>query len=173
MAKTYTYTARSADDPARAVTFTLQDHQLKAELVLSSEKVERSLKAAGQEAAARQPDETDKWIAAVAEPLKERDNEPFALGDVDASAEGEELRVTAWNYTHDRRLQPIVIAMERVDNPQAASAFAREINRRKLSATRRARFMRAVGLRLVWYLAGFVSASCLIVWVLNKGGGKS
>ncbi len=133
MTKTYTYTARSLQDPARAMTFTLHDHHLTAELALPPEEVERSLKAVQQPSPLKPPGDTDKWIAAVAEPLEERGDQPFALDDIDASANGEELRVTAWSHAKDDQLQPIVIAMDHVDNPAAAAAFADEINRRKLA----------------------------------------
>jgi hypothetical protein len=170
MPKTYTYTARSVDDPARAVTFTLHDHHLTAEFALPSEEIEQRLKVAArrEEAASKQQAETDQWLAAVAEPLRERGNEPFVLDDVDASMAGEDLRVTAWSRTEDRRLQPIVIALEHVDNPQAAAAFANEVNRRKLASARRVRLTQAVGRRAIWYVMGFISAVALIVWLQKK-----
>ena len=170
MPKTYTYTARSVDDPARAVTFTLQDHHLTAEFVLPPEEIEQRIKAAARqtEVEAGQHVETDKWIAAVAEPLRERGDEPFTLEDVDASMAGEDLRVTAWSHTEDRHLQPIVIALEHVDNPQAAAAFAREINHRKLASARRVRLVSAIGGRAFWYLVGFISALALLGWLQKK-----
>jgi hypothetical protein len=170
MPKTFTYTARSIDDPARAVTFTLRDHHLTAEFALPSEEIEQRLKTAARQEAAdsKQQAETDQWLAAVAEPLRERGNEPFVLDDVDASMAGEDLRVTAWSHTEDRRLQPIVIALEHVDNPQAAAAFANEVNRRKLASARRVRLTQAVGRRAIWYVMGFISAVALIVWLQKK-----
>jgi hypothetical protein len=170
MPKTYTYTARSIDDPARAVTFTLHDHHLTAEFALPSEELEQRLKVVTrqEEADSKQQAETDKWLAAVAEPLRERGDEPFVLEDVDASLAGEDLRVTAWSRTQDRHLQPIVIALEHVDNPQAAAAFTHEINRRKLSSARRVRFMQAIGRRTIWFGVGFISAVALIVWLQKK-----
>jgi hypothetical protein len=170
MPKTYTYTARSVDDPARAVTFTLQDHRLTAEFVLPPEEIEQRIKAATgpAEVEVEQHGETDQWIAAVAAPLRERGDEPFVLEDVDASIAGEDLRVTAWSHTEDQHLQPIVIALEHVDNPQAAAAFAREINHRKLASARRTRLASAIGRRAFWYLAGFISAIVLLGWLQKK-----
>jgi hypothetical protein len=174
MPKTYTYTARGADDPARAITFTLHDHHLTAEFALPPDEIDQRLKAAiGQaETSAAQSADTNQWIASVAEPLRQHGDEPFALDDIDASTDGDALRVTAWSHADDQRLQPIVIALDHVDNPQAAAAFADEVNHRKLVSARRAHLMQAIGGRVFWFTAGAVVAVGVMVWLRKKSSAR-
>ena len=165
MENTYTYTARSAEDPSRMVTFTLRDHRLTVDLTTSAEDLRKALRSSQEDVAA---DETLTWIKTIAGPLHSRGDDSFSLDDIDASVDRDALRIAAWTQSDDEHVQPIIISLDRVDNADAARAFVRELNRRKLSLARRQRLLGVIGQRLYWFLTGFFTATLSLFWLRHK-----
>ncbi len=150
MAKTHTYTARSGNDLEQAVTFTLYGQTLTIE-PRGSGWTEQMLHSTGAKA------QTAAWPLTLAT-VHELNEPRLDLLDVDARIEKDNLRLMAWGRSHDRRWLPIAIVIEHVDNPTAARVFVGELNRRKMSALRRAHFFAWLGARAVWLLAGSLTA---------------
>jgi hypothetical protein len=93
-------------------------------------------------------DPSQAWLKPLVTLLLERGTRPFHVADVDASAENGSLRVAAWNRSGGLRLAPIIFAFGKIDNPVAAKAFAKELNRRKQAAAHSGNFPRDVELLL-------------------------
>ena len=69
MENTYTYTARSVDNPEQVVTFTLQDHQMSVGLGAPLEQIESVLQQMDDEGEdAGQGTQTGIWLRPLAEP---------------------------------------------------------------------------------------------------------
>ncbi len=157
MEDTYTYIARSADDAAQVVTFTLHDHSMSVGLGAPLEQVERALEPEGEV-------RPRLWLKPLAVSLLERGTRPFRVADVDAGAEGDWLSVTAWYRAGGLRLAPVILIRGRVDNPQAALAFVEELNRRKASVTIPFKLLGVLDYWATWLLAGFLMVGLLGIW---------
>lgn len=157
MEDTYTYIARSAEDPAQAVTFTLHDHSMSVGLGAPLEHVERALQP--EDEARLQP-----WLKPVAVSLLERGTRPFRVADVDARAEGNWLSVTGWVRAGGLRLLPIILIRGRVDNPEAALAFVEELNSRKASVEGAFKLLGLLDYWATWLTAGFFMLGLLRFW---------
>lgn len=147
MAKTYTYTARSAENPERVVTFTLRDSRMSVGVGAPLEQVERAIQLsrgeeAGEERGAEEAEEGAEleveeeerpklWLRPVAVSLIERGTRPVHVDDVVANVSDDWLQVKAWIRTGGLRLIPITLIDGRVDNPVAAQDFVEEIGERK------------------------------------------
>jgi len=150
MAKTYTYTARSADDPAQVITITLYNHTLSIGPG-TPEQIPPKLWSTAPKA---EPEAADLSAARL---------KAVALLDVETSIVKDSLRLVIWSHSNKRHWLPIMIVMEHVDNPDAARAFVKELNRRKMSARRRERLFGFVGTRLTWFIAGtFITSAAMI-----------
>lgn len=161
MAKTYTYTARSADDPAQVITITLYNHTLSIGPG-TPEQIPPKLWSTAPKAEPEADDLSAAWLKAVAL-LKESNCGRFALPDVETNIVKDSLRLVIWSHSNKRHWLPIMIVMEHVDNPDAARAFVKELNRRKMSARRRERLFGFVGTRLTWFIAGtFITSAAMI-----------
>jgi hypothetical protein len=143
MDKTYTYTARSADNPERVVTFTLRGSRMSVGVGTPLEQVEKALQIGGgeelepeeeleEEAAVVSEEEHKLWLKPLAVSLMERGTRPLHVDDVDAKAADDWLQVRAWVRTGGLRLFPITLIDGRIDNPDAAQAFAEEIAERQV-----------------------------------------
>lgn len=132
MEDTYTYTARSARHPEKVITFTLHDDSLTMDVGAMLEQAQRTMKSAtaeeGEEA------EAPQWLKPMAANLMEVAARPFHVGDIEASAKDEGLQVAAWVRAGGLRTVPFLFVMERVDNPEAAQTFVKELKRRKTAA---------------------------------------
>lgn len=157
MEDTYTYIARSADDPAQAVTFTLHDNSMSVGLGAPLEHVERALEPEGEV-------RPRPWLKPLAVSLLERGTRPFRVADVDATAEDDWLSVTAWFRGGGLRLAPVILIRGRVDNPEAALAFVEELNRRKASVTGPFKLLGVLDYWATWLLAGFFLLGLLGIW---------
>jgi hypothetical protein len=135
MEDTYTYTARSALNPERVVTFTLYDHHMSVEVGAPLEQMERIIESRAEEEETAEAEPAQPWIKPVAAALVERGLRPFDVTDVDAEAENGGLEVRAWVRSGGLRVAPITFAMDAVDNPDATRAFVKELDHRKQSAT--------------------------------------
>jgi len=176
---TYTYTARSADDPDQVVTFTLQDHRMVIDVGVPLEHVERALRrrqatereeaeVEGEGAAAEIEPYSYSWLKPMVVSLLERGTRPFNIGDVSVKAEDEGLWVTAWARASGLRLAPVVFGMSRVDNPEAAEAFAREVKKRKESVPSPRRFPGFMDYWASWLFASFATVTLLVVWLWSR-----
>jgi hypothetical protein len=143
MAKTYTYTARSAENPERVVTFTLRGSRMSVGVGAPLEQVERAIELGrgdeepeekGEEGAEIEVGETEKpklWLRPVAVSLVERGTRPVHVNDVVANVADDWLKVRAWIRTGGLRLLPITLIDGRVDNPVAARDFVEQVEERK------------------------------------------
>lgn len=136
MENTYTYTARSIENPEQVVTFTLQDHHMSVGLGAPLEQVETLLQRvdAGKEKAGEGA-LGNLWLRPLAVSLLERGVGPFRVADVNATAEEDWLRVSAWYRAGGLALAPVTLVNGRVDNPPAAQAFVEELQERKSEVT--------------------------------------
>jgi hypothetical protein len=133
MKNTYTYTARNAENPEHVVTFTLIGNRMSVGVGAPLEKIEQTIEAVSGEEAEGEAD-LKLWIKPMAVSLAERGTEPFRIVDVDADVVDDRLSVRGWIRTGGLRLAPITITEGRVDNPDAARAFADEVAERKADA---------------------------------------
>jgi len=127
---TYTYTARSSVDPARAATFTLFKKHLSVDLAVPFEQLDSLLEGTPEEAA-EEPSGSGPWMRPLLVSLAQRKLSPFRLADVDARLKAERLHVRAWSRFAGLRLAPIDFVWQQVDNPSAAHDFVRELHRRQ------------------------------------------
>jgi hypothetical protein len=142
MGKTYTYTARSADNPERVITFTLRDSRMSVGVGAPLEHVERAIRLGGgeeveeeieeeAEVEVREAERTKLWLRPLAASLVERSTRPVHVDDVVANLADDWLQVRAWIRTGGLRLIPVTLIDGRVDNPVAAQDFVEEVHERK------------------------------------------
>lgn len=149
MADTYTYTARSAEDPERVVTFTLRDSRLSVEVGAPLEQVERVIEAGrdrlkGDEERSEEETEAEMreaetvegepptvWLRPLTVSVVERGTGPVHVDDVVVRLSENWLQVKAWVRAGGLRLLPITLMDERIDNPVAAADFVEEVEKRK------------------------------------------
>ncbi len=144
MAKTYTYTARSADNPERVVTFTLRDSRMSVGVGAPMEQVEAAIELGrgkeepeeegaeeGTEVEVARAERPKLWLRPVAVSLVERGTQPVHLDDVVARLNNDWLTVRAWVRAGGLRVVPITLIDGRVDNPVAAGDFVEEVQERK------------------------------------------
>lgn len=165
MENTYTYTARSIENPEQVVTFTLQDHHMSVGLGAPLEQIETVLQRidagkeeAGQEALAK------LWLRPVAVSLLERGVGPFRVSDVSATAADDWLRVSAWYRAGGLALAPITLVDGRVDNPQAAQAFVEEVDKRKSEVTGTVAPLNVLDYWFTWVLASVLLFGLFQIW---------
>jgi hypothetical protein len=160
---TYTYTARSAVNPSKVVTFTLHDHRMSVELGAPLELVERALGVEEGETDADQEARIQPWVKPMAVSVMERVARPFNIADVDVNVQDDRLQVTSWVRTTGLRLAPVVFLMEHVDNPEAAHAFAGEVEERKATGRHPGRFRGPLDYWGGWFLVGLAIA--VMLWI--------
>jgi hypothetical protein len=188
MENTYTYTARSADDPTRVVTFTLYNDQLAVGVGVPMEQVERSVRASLAEARDEAEgeggavietatategeggEEAGVWAKPLAVSLVERATRPISISDVDARLRDGDLRLTAWVRTGGLRLAPLTFRVDRVDNADAAEAFVSELERRKRAASAPGIFAGPLDYWATWLLGSALALTLLIVGLRKHDG---
>ncbi|RME42713.1 MAG: hypothetical protein D6791_17080, partial [Chloroflexi bacterium] len=153
MQDTYTYTARSAENPDEVATFTLHDHSLSVELggALLAQ-VERALQPEEAQGEARLP----PWFRPALTWVVQRLLRPFNIADVTANAKDDGFWIMAWVRAGGLRLAPVTVGWRKVDNPDAAQAFVRELNKRKVSAAHPGRLPGPLDYWATWALVGFL-----------------
>jgi hypothetical protein len=184
MENTFTYTARSASAPEKVVTFTLFDESMSVELGVPLEHLERALAGRGEaeeakeatEAEPRETQEEDQAPAAtsayyalkpMAVSLMERGGQPFSIADVSATAENGGLDVTAWVRAKGLRLAPVRFDWDRVDNPDGAKAFVREVRARNRVTSRPGRFGGIMDYWISWLAFGALILA--LFWPRKRG----
>lgn len=130
MENTYTYTARSADDPQKIVTFTLHDDKMSVGVGAPMEQLEQAVASITADEDEK-PEEAQLWLKPLAISLIERGTGPFNVEDVDATIEEGRLNVKGWVRLAGLRGGAITLMEGKVDNPDAAEAFVTELDRRK------------------------------------------
>lgn len=139
MANTYTYTARSARDPERVLTFTLYKNSLSVNLTGVLESLEQVA------TAERRGDEAKKQLKSQFKPttLKVVENlsGPVHLGDVNVELDAtNQFALKSWKRVGGLRLAPINISIGPVDNPEAAEAFIAEFEQRRAASSHPSKF---------------------------------
>jgi hypothetical protein len=168
MENTYTYTARSIENPEQVVTFTLQDHHMSVGLGAPLEQIETVLQRIGTgeeaEEEAGQGAQAKLWLKPLAISLLERNVGPFRVADVNATAEDDWLRVSAWYRAGGLALAPVALVDGHVDNPQAAQAFVQELEERKADVTGAFGLLNVLDYWLTWLLGVALIFGLLQVW---------
>jgi hypothetical protein len=164
MENTYTYTARSIENPQQVVTLTLQDHHMSVGLGARLEQIEVVLQEedAGEERG--QGSQARLWLKPLAVSLLERSVGPFRVADVDATAEEDRLRVSAWYRAAGLALAPITLVNGSVDNPPAAQAFVKELDERKSQVTGAFSLLNVLDYWFTWILAGALMLGLFQIW---------
>jgi len=128
---TFTYTARSIDDPNKMAMFTLHNGSVSVDL--GSTLMEQASEAYD----ATTDEESDKrlatWIKPAATGALQKLVKPIPLSDFDAEMSGDMLQATAWIRAGGLRLAPVMMTWQAVDNPDGAQAFVNELRERKES----------------------------------------
>jgi len=160
MTDTYTFTARSTEDPQNVVTFTLEDHHLQIDLTGLLEPLSHITDPEKMQEQAR------KVIRAQLKPgvLKfvEGFTGPVPVSDVESSLHGQDFHLTAWQRMRGLRLVPVRFSMEQVDNPEAAEGFIEELTARKKEADQVSAFLGPLD-----YWLGWIGLGLLIVLLVR------
>jgi hypothetical protein len=164
MENTYTYTARSIEDPEQVVTFTLQDHRMSVGLGAPLEQIETVLEQVDDGEEAGQGSQRKLWLRPLAVSLLQRGVGPFRVADVKAATEDDWLRISAWYRAGGLALVPVTLVNGRVDNPQAAQAFVDELEERKSEVTGALGLLNLLDYWFTWILAGGLMLGLFQVW---------
>lgn len=137
MENTYTYIARSAENPLRVATFTLYADRMSIGLGAPLEQMGALMPDEAEESAesAEIIETGSPWLRPLIISLIERRTTPFHIRDVEISRSSGALRVYAWSRVAGLRLFPVIMSWREVDNPAAADDFVREIEERKQAAS--------------------------------------
>jgi hypothetical protein len=150
MERTYTYTARSAEDPARIVTFTLHDHRMSVGLGVPVEQIARLLPSDKEDKGIQDGEKPRLWLKPLGLVLLERRTHPFRILDVSAEMAEDRLRVRAWVRPGGLALLPITLLSGPIDNVEAAQSFVAEVEQRKAKAAGLFGFLRFLDYWLTW-----------------------
>lgn len=165
MATTYTYTARSADDPSHMATFTLYQERMTIDVGGAFEQIERTIQARAQSAksqngsdangkASSSPLVVPPWVKPAAIRLAQQGAKPFSITDVVVVAsDGGTLNVRTWVRVGGLRLAPLNFHWNEVDNPDAALAFATELARRQKAVIQPGPFTGLLDYWVTWIVA--------------------
>lgn len=132
MASTYTYIARSTDDPRRAAIFTLHGNRVSIEPVTAPSYYQVGEGDMRRRGRLRNVRRMMPWMMPAGVYAAERVlHKDFRVSDVMARASGDGLSVWAWVRPGGLRLAPVMMRWRHVDNPDAAQAFVQEVDRRR------------------------------------------
>jgi hypothetical protein len=162
LVNTYTYTARSADNPDRVMTFTLHDHSLSVDLGVPLEHVERAVEARMAEGKGEY--HVQSWLKPMTISTIERATRPFDVNDVDVDTGDGQLQVRAWLRAGGLRVAPITLINEPVDNPGAAQAFAIEVDKRQTVDAGLGKLLSLLDYWVTWFVAGLSMVLLLQIW---------
>ena len=165
---TFTYTARSLENPENVVTFTLHDHSMSVDMSVPIENLERALQSAAEAEQKMIPISQLPWLRPVSASLIQWGTHPFRVADIEASLEGYRLGVLAWIRLGGLRLAPIPLPIEPVDNPEAAEAFVKELSARKDTAESPGRFQGPLDYWAGWLLSALLIIIPTLIWLRGK-----
>lgn len=167
MEDTYTFVARSASNPAHMAVFTLHDHNMSVTAGEPLAELEEALQQSEAEGNGEVSQELREHAPALARPflvrLLQRIAGPFGLADVEASASDEGLQVVSWYRVGGLRVAPMILAWDRVDNPDASQKFAQEIERRQQDIDQTGRYPGPLDYWVGWALTGLAGLAALVV----------
>lgn len=166
---TYTYTARSADDPASVVTFTLLNGHMRVNLTDVMEQV--AVVAGAQE----KPEEIKRQLSTQTKPIFTKALEnylgPVHIHDVDAKLKNDRLKVILWQRISGLRLAPVIFKLGKIDNEDAAEAFVDEVNQRKTKTSLGRKFSGPLDYWAGW--AGIlILAGGLLRWMVKRNNAQ-
>jgi hypothetical protein len=127
--KTYTYTARNAEDPDNVVTFTIDEERLRVNLTDLMEPPKPLSRSTSRPRQALHQVKTK--TKPVFKKLREKVFGPVHISDVDAKLTEDKFLVRMWPRVAGLRVAPLRINMGQVDNEDAAEAFVDELDYRK------------------------------------------
>ena len=162
---TYTYTARSVNQPDNVVTFTLDDGHMRVNLTGLLDQA--SLVTQAEE----KSDELKQQVTTQAKPaalkIAEQISGPVHVSDVQASLDDERLKVSLWQRLAGLRLAPIQLNMGRIDNRNAAEDFIKELKERQAEEAHIGKFFGPLDYWFGWIALGLV-ITFLIRWPGHK-----
>lgn len=171
MENTYTYTARSVEDPERVVTFTLHEDRMSVDIGTPVEQIARTLaevteEVEGEEEAEEYAPEKHKkvWLKPLAVSLVERGTRALRITDVDAHVREDYLALRSWVRLDGLRLVPITLMAGRIDNPAAAVAFVDEVHARKKEFARGLPFLNFLNYWVTWLGAALSMVALFTFW---------
>ncbi|HSH04433.1 MAG TPA: hypothetical protein VLL52_18120 [Anaerolineae bacterium] len=161
MNKTFTYTARSVEDPHKMATFTLQNGHVDVKLGTAIlEQAEKAISAFQNKTDER----LTAWIEPAATGTLQKVMQPINLSDFDAQMKGDTLQTTAWLRAGGLRLAPIIVSWSDVDNPAGARAFVQEIDTRKEESQRSTTIPDPLDYWATWAIVSFMSLVVPLFW---------
>ena len=161
--ETYTYTARSAENPEKVVTFTLRGSKMTVGPGAALETIEKAITAAADEE--QKGPAHHLWLKPTAIALIERGTGPFRVQDVDASVDDSGyLNLSAWLRPAGLRLFPVPLMHGKVDNADAAKAFVKELEARKEKAGMPSPLLGWMDYWATWLIAGGALLAVLESW---------
>ena len=168
MENTYTFIARSAENPLRVATFTLYADRMSIGLGAPLEQVGALMPDESNEAAenAELIETGSPWLRPLIISLIERRTMPFHIRDVEISRSNGALSVYAWIRVAGLRLFPVIMSWSEVDNPAAADDFVREIQERKQAASPVRKFVGFLDYWVTW-----VSGLIAVFFTIRKQRG--
>jgi hypothetical protein len=163
--QTYTYTARSVENPDQVVTFTLYDGHMRVNLTGYMDQAS----AVGH--AEEKRIEIREQISAQAKPIVmkvvEEMTEPVHVNDVQARLLDDRLRITLWQRLAGLRLAPVMFNMGQIDNEEAAEAFVNELEQRQEEESYVGKFFGPLDYWIGW-LGMIVVIGILLRWPGRK-----
>lgn len=163
--QTFTYTARSIEDPDKVITFTLYDGHMRVNLTGLLEQA--GMISEADDKPAEIADQIKTQAKPVLTKITQDISEPVHVNDVNASLSDEHLKVTMWQRLAGLRLAPIMFNMGKIDNEAAAEAFVDELEKRQAEEEHAGKFFGPLDYWFGWLgivlLIGF-----LIRWPQRK-----
>jgi hypothetical protein len=158
---TFTFTARSIDNPDKVATFTLQNGHVSVELGSAMmEQVERVFDAFDGTESSR----LISWLEPAAAGALRKVEQPIPLADFEADIHGERMQATAWLRAGGLRLAPIMATWKQVDNPAGAQAFVNELHDRREMIAESDRRPALFDYWISWVAAGLMSITLPLIW---------
>lgn len=168
MANTYTYIARSADDPRRAAILTLHGDRVSIEPATAPSYYQVGEGDRRRQGTLRRVRRMMPWMMPAGVSAMERVlHKDLRVSDVMARAKGGGLSVWAWVRPAGLRLAPVMMNWRRVDNPDAARAFVEEVNRRRHQIGARRGLPGPLDYWGTW-LAGGLAAVSTVAWMVVR-----
>mgnify|MGYP000248982944 CR=1 FL=1 len=171
MENTYTYTARSIEEPEKVVTFTLHDDRMSVDIGTPVEQITRTLVDLKEDVEEeekeeeREPEKHAKvWLKPLAVSLVEHGTGALHITDVDAHVDEDYLSLRSWIRLNGLRLLPITLMAGRIDNPAAAAAFVAEVNMRKKELASGLPFLNVLNYWVTWLGAAISMMALFLFW---------
>jgi len=169
MENTYTYTARSVENPEKVVTFTLHDDRMSVDIGAPVEQIARAVADVAEDIEeieeAHEPEKRAKvWLKPLAISLVERGTAPLRITDVEAHVHEDHLSLRSWMRLNGLRLAPLTLMAGRIDNPAAAVAFVDEVNARKKAFARGLPIFNFLNYWVTWLGAALSMVAVFAFW---------